>query len=97
MKISEMRESVNKKRIELDFLRRSKTLTSILEAQVRLPILLKAYFYKFEFKSREQCFQSVKKRQLFVDFLQCLYMPIFCSFLRNQLMQLVYVCVEVEL
>ncbi|XP_027931567.1 LOW QUALITY PROTEIN: protein ENDOSPERM DEFECTIVE 1-like [Vigna unguiculata] len=34
MKISEMRESVNKKRIELEFLRRSKTLTSILEAHI---------------------------------------------------------------
>ena len=44
MKISEMRDSVNKKRIELEFLRRSKTLSSILDAQVRLPILLNATF-----------------------------------------------------
>ncbi|CAJ1962805.1 unnamed protein product [Sphenostylis stenocarpa] len=34
MKISEMRDSVNKKRIELEFLRRSKTLSTILEAQI---------------------------------------------------------------
>ncbi|TKY72312.1 ENDOSPERM DEFECTIVE 1 [Spatholobus suberectus] len=34
MKISEMRDSVNRKRIELELLRRSKTLSTILEAQI---------------------------------------------------------------
>ncbi|KAG4956408.1 hypothetical protein AAZX31_15G119100 [Glycine max] len=34
MRISEMRDSVNKKRIELELLRRSKTLSTILEAQI---------------------------------------------------------------
>ncbi|KAK7331207.1 hypothetical protein VNO77_25425 [Canavalia gladiata] len=34
MKISEMRDSVNRKRIELELLQRSKTLSTILEAQI---------------------------------------------------------------
>ncbi|XLU52828.1 hypothetical protein S245_047476 [Arachis hypogaea] len=34
MKISEMRDSVNRKRVELELLRRSKTLSTILDAQI---------------------------------------------------------------
>lgn len=44
MKISEMRDSVHRKRLELELLRRSKTLSIVLEAQVRTPMILNASF-----------------------------------------------------
>lgn len=51
MKISEMRDSVNKKRIELERLQRLQTLSRVLEAQVRPPMILNVSFIFFVHKA----------------------------------------------